>query len=74
VDQFLYFTSIFKSQHRQELLYIGLRPIDVSDPTNPFEDGFYKTLLTDVRGVAMAGSFAILADYEGLIIVKYTGS
>jgi len=28
VDQFLYFASIFKSQHLQKLLYIGLRPFD----------------------------------------------
>ena len=42
-------------------LYIGLRIIDVSDPTNPTEVGFYDTP-GDIRDVYVSWNYAYVAD------------
>ena len=50
----------------------GLRIIDVWDPSDPFEAGFYNTP-GDALGVAVAGGYAYVADnYGGLIILRFT--
>jgi hypothetical protein len=46
----------------------GLRIIDVSDPSAPFEAGFYDTP-GDADEVSVAGSFAYVADSSGLRII-----
>jgi hypothetical protein len=54
----------------------GLRVVDVSDPAQPTEVGFYDTpALGNAWGVYVSGSTAYVADvhYGGLFILRYTG-
>ncbi len=51
----------------------GLRVIDVSNPSNPQERGYYNTP-GSALGVAVAGSYAYVADYTaGLQIIQFYG-
>jgi len=52
----------------------GVRVVDVSDPTNPTEVGFYDS--DDLAwGVAVSGDIAYVADMEdGLYVLHFTGA
>ena len=51
----------------------GLRIINVRDPTNPAEVGYYDTG-GDARGVYVLDTLAYVADsWDGLYIIRYTG-
>ncbi|MBC8234633.1 carboxypeptidase regulatory-like domain-containing protein [bacterium] len=53
--------------------WFGLRVIDVSEPSNPYEVGFCYTRYAAI-GVHVAGGYAYVADsYSGLCILRYTG-
>ncbi|MBK8129623.1 MAG: hypothetical protein IPK53_12235 [bacterium] len=50
----------------------GLRIVDISDPANPQEVGFYDTP-GEARGVAVSGSYAYVADgNSGLRVIDVT--
>ncbi|MDP8240369.1 MAG: T9SS type A sorting domain-containing protein [Candidatus Hatepunaea meridiana] len=50
----------------------GLRVVDITDPENPEEVGFYDTPV-DAIGVTVSGDYAYVADYEnGLRVVDIT--
>jgi hypothetical protein len=52
----------------------GLRVIDVSDPANPRERGYYDTR-GGTCGVAVADSYAYVADWgAGLRVIEYYGA
>jgi hypothetical protein len=53
--------------------YSGLRVIDVSDPTDPQERGYYDTP-GRAEGVAVCGSYAYVADVgAGLQVIQFYG-
>jgi hypothetical protein len=57
--------------------WVGLRVIDVSNPSSPREVGFYDTP-GQASGVAVSGvsgSYAYVADWDGgLVILRFLGT